>query len=154
MTSSAAHISTSPDHSTSQDHSTPPELLTSPQQIPASPKRISPFRRLDAFELTSLVRRVADHPDFWRDRLEFSAQRRWWTRLIADPAVDVWLLSWLTEQGTELHDHGSSSAAFTVVRGRLSEVRPRRTGEMSATTVETSHVRWVPPGAVHDVSNP
>ncbi len=35
--------------------------------------------------------------------------------------AQVWLLSWLPEQGTPLHDHGTSAGAFTVVRGTLTE---------------------------------
>lgn len=46
---------------------------------------------------------------------------RWHVRLYADASVDVWLISWLTEQGTELHDHGGSAGAFTVVDGTLTE---------------------------------
>lgn len=48
---------------------------------------------------------------------------RWWTRIWHDPDVDVWLLSWLPGHTTELHDHGDSAAAFTVVRGALTETR-------------------------------
>ena len=44
--------------------------------------------------------------------------------------AQVWLLSWLPEQGTPLHDHGTSAGAFTVVRGTLTErvVAAGRTG--------------------------
>ena len=45
-----------------------------------------------------------------------------------DPAMrddlagaQVWLLSWLPDQGTPLHDHGTSAGAFAVVRGTLTE---------------------------------
>ena len=35
--------------------------------------------------------------------------------------AQVWLLSWLPQQGTPLHDHGTSAGAFSVVRGTLTE---------------------------------
>ena len=35
--------------------------------------------------------------------------------------AQVWLLSWLPEQGTPLHDHGTSAGAFSVVPGTLTE---------------------------------
>ncbi|MFG3697192.1 hypothetical protein ACGF5C_04615 [Micromonospora sp. NPDC047620] len=34
---------------------------------------------------------------------------------------EVWALSWLPGQGTDLHDHGGSGAAFLVVAGALTE---------------------------------
>src|SRR5258707_12756842 len=46
---------------------------------------------------------------------------RWHRRLYRDARVDVWLISWLPTQGTQLHDHGGSAGAFTVVEGALTE---------------------------------
>src|SRR3954453_6191588 len=47
---------------------------------------------------------------------------------VVDPSLhgelggaQVWLLSWLPDQGTPLHDHGSSAGAFAGGRGRLTE---------------------------------
>lgn len=31
------------------------------------------------------------------------------------------MISWTTDQGTQLHDHGGSAGAFTVVSGQLNE---------------------------------
>ena len=50
-------------------------------------------------------------------------RQRWYRRLYADPFVDVWLISWATEQATELHDHAGSLGALTVVSGELQEQR-------------------------------
>ena len=47
------------------------------------------------------------------------ADERWHVRLYRDDKVDLWLISWTTDQGTQLHDHGGSSGAFTVVEGEL-----------------------------------
>lgn len=49
------------------------------------------------------------------------ADHRWHTRLYADERVDLWLISWTQDQGTQLHDHGGSAGAFTVVGGTLEE---------------------------------
>jgi predicted metal-dependent enzyme (double-stranded beta helix superfamily) len=106
---------------------------------------------LDLAALTTLVRDIAADEDFWRPHLELpGADSRRWSRLWADPDVDVWLLSWLPEQSTELHDHGSSAAAFHVISGLLAETRweagrsvVHRRG--AGTTV------WAAPGVVHDV---
>ncbi|MEH3032626.1 MAG: cysteine dioxygenase family protein [Aeromicrobium erythreum] len=48
-------------------------------------------------------------------------QERWHVRLYCDDRVDLWLISWTEDQGTQLHDHGGSSGAFTVVSGELTE---------------------------------
>ncbi|WP_375489927.1 cysteine dioxygenase family protein [uncultured Jatrophihabitans sp.] len=50
-----------------------------------------------------------------------SAEQRWHQRIYRDRRMDVWLISWLPEQGTQLHDHGGSSGAFSVLSGTLTE---------------------------------
>jgi hypothetical protein len=48
---------------------------------------------------------------------------RWFTRLHGDDELDVWLISWVPEKSTELHDHAGSLGALTVVSGALAETR-------------------------------
>jgi Cysteine dioxygenase type I len=48
---------------------------------------------------------------------------RWFTLLHGDDELDVWLLSWAPDRSTELHDHGGSLGALTVVSGALRETR-------------------------------
>ncbi|WP_167098459.1 cysteine dioxygenase family protein [Mycobacterium sp. DL592] len=48
---------------------------------------------------------------------------RWYTRLHADDELDVWLISWVPGHTTELHDHGGSLGALTVLSGALHEYR-------------------------------
>ncbi|OBB94290.1 cysteine dioxygenase [Mycobacterium sp. 852002-40037_SCH5390672] len=49
--------------------------------------------------------------------------RRWFTRIHGDEELDVWLISWVPGQPTELHDHGGSLGALTVLSGSLNEYR-------------------------------
>ena len=51
------------------------------------------------------------------------ATERWFTRLHGDDELDVWLISWVPDRSTELHDHGGSLGALTVVSGALRESR-------------------------------
>ena len=51
------------------------------------------------------------------------ANDRWFTRLHGDGELDVWLISWVPDRSTELHDHGGSLGALTVVSGALRETR-------------------------------
>ena len=48
---------------------------------------------------------------------------RWFARLGGDDELDVWLISWVPDRSTELHDHGGSLGALTVVSGALRETR-------------------------------
>lgn len=103
-------------------------------------------------DLAALVRHTAADVDAWRPKLRLpDGDERWWTRLSADRDVDLWLLSWLPGHATELHDHGSSAAAFAVVRGRLSEVRVHDRGRRTTTARRPGSVTWLAPGIIHDV---
>ena len=78
-------------------------------------------RQLSLAELRAVVERHADDVRHGLHVAQFRTEERWHVRIHQDDDVDVWLISWTTEQGTELHDHGGSSGAFTVVSGTLTE---------------------------------
>jgi mannose-6-phosphate isomerase-like protein (cupin superfamily) len=103
-------------------------------------------------DLTAIARAFAENPELWQSQLQIPAdgQDRWWTRLWTDDRVDVWLLSWQPGHATELHDHGTSAAAFSVVSGSLTEVRPGAHGHDSFERTPGSVV-WLAPGQIHDV---
>jgi hypothetical protein len=48
---------------------------------------------------------------------------RWFTRLRSDDELDVWLISWVPGEATELHDHSGSLGALTLLSGTLHESR-------------------------------
>jgi Cysteine dioxygenase type I len=119
------------------------------------PRLSTESRPLSAQQLATLVADYADHPSDWLPQVRFDADERWWTQLRGDDTVDVWLLTWVTDTGTDLHDHGGSAGAFTVVTGALEEVRPEGpNGELLATTLRTGDVRVIEAGVVHDVRSP
>jgi len=74
-------------------------------------------------DLLALTREVAAEVDAGRHTVDVDPVHRWSRRLHADPHLDVWLISWATDQAAELHDHGGSIGALTVVRGSLTEWR-------------------------------
>lgn len=76
---------------------------------------------LSLAELAALTSSVADDVRAGLHEVHADEENRWHVRLRCDDQVDVWLISWTQEQGTQLHDHGGSSGAFTVVSGELSE---------------------------------
>jgi predicted metal-dependent enzyme (double-stranded beta helix superfamily) len=125
-------------------------------------------RRTGAAGLAAALAAAADQ---WLPLVEYRAASRW-THLLPTPeAADVldaslhdeladaqvWLLSWLPEQGTPLHDHGTSAGAFAVVRGTLAErvVAAGRNGvRESSDDLTPGRVRHFGPHYVHQVSNP
>lgn len=89
--------------------------------------------------------------------VDYDAERRWHRRIYRDPRMDVWLISWLPTQGTQLHDHGGSAGAFTVLSGELTEtvVATGRDGRVRLTDTARAVGDSVGFGAryVHDVRN-
>lgn len=95
---------------------------------------------------------LAARPESWRPLLEFRPDARWYRLLTDDGRLQVWLLSWLPGQGTDLHDHGDSSGAFAVAAGSLTE---RVVGPSREVTRElaTGRARVFGPHYVHQVVN-
>jgi mannose-6-phosphate isomerase-like protein (cupin superfamily) len=86
--------------------------------------------------------------------VRFDPDERWHQRVYRDPRIDIWLISWLPTQGTELHDHGGSSGAFVVVQGALTEVRAMSGALDTRTTIVTPGKSVaISPTTVHDVYN-
>ncbi len=118
-----------------------------PRDRSLSPLELIEFTRFVAAEVTS-----GKYPF-----IDFNSETRWHQRIYRDHAIDTWLISWLPTQGTQLHDHGGSAGAFTVVSGELAEAVYVETGDGTGQLRE--HRR--PAGAsigfdtqyVHDVRN-
>jgi hypothetical protein len=77
-------------------------------------------------------------------------ESRWAAILSADDEVDVWLISWVPDQSTELHDHAGSLGALTVLSGGLSEFRWNGR-ELRRRTLTAGDQAAFPLGWVHDV---
>jgi quercetin dioxygenase-like cupin family protein len=103
-------------------------------------------------DLTALTREVADEVRAGVHTVHVDPDRRWYQLLRGDDYVDVWLISWATEQAAELHDHAGSLGALTVVSGRL--VEHRWTGDgLRARRLTAGRSAGFPLGHVHDVGN-
>lgn len=118
----------------------------------SSPSRARTAVRAPDPALHALLRRVVAARAGWLPLVEFGVTERFWARIPVAEPVDVWLLTWTTSQGTELHDHGNSEAAFTVVSGQLSEIRPVA-GRLHTHRRRPGAVVPVLPGELHDVRN-
>src|SRR5580658_7208521 len=51
---------------------------------------------------------------------------RSWRLMARTPDFDAWLIAWPKGGKVELHDHGTSTGAVSVIRGALVEAVPRR----------------------------
>lgn len=77
-------------------------------------------------------------------------EERWYRRLYGDDELDLWLISWVPARSTELHDHGGSLGALTVVSGALEETRWDGRA-LRQRTLEAGDQAAFPLGWVHDV---
>lgn len=105
--------------------------------------------RTDPPDLLAVAARWVD-PAGWPVPLRFDPTERWYARLAADDGHEVWALSWLPGQGTDLHDHGGSAGAFLVVAGALTEgtvsggrLRPHRLAVGAGRRFGARHVHVV-----------
>jgi predicted metal-dependent enzyme (double-stranded beta helix superfamily) len=140
-----------------------PFLSTPPAPIQTDPT----VRRTGAAGLAAALAAASER---WLPLVEYRQRSRWTSPLpprdaaaVLDRSLhedlagaQVWLLSWLPEQGTALHDHGASAGAFAVVRGTLTErvVAGGDNGIRDATAELTGgRVRHFGPHYVHQVTN-
>ncbi|KWX68006.1 cysteine dioxygenase family protein [Mycobacterium sp. NAZ190054] len=75
---------------------------------------------------------------------------RWFSRLHGTDEIDVWLISWVPDRSTELHDHGGSLGALTVLSGALRETRWDGAALRNRLLVAGDQAAF-PLGWVHDV---
>ncbi|WP_020671137.1 cysteine dioxygenase [Amycolatopsis nigrescens] len=93
----------------------------------------------------------------WRDLLRYDPDQRFSVLVDADHDQEIWLMSWLPGQHTDLHDHAQAAGAFTVVSGGLRETVARVAPDGRAVTETHSlgagQSRVFGPGYVHEVRN-
>ncbi|GLW94587.1 cysteine dioxygenase [Actinokineospora globicatena] len=101
-----------------------------------------------------IARQVADDRTRWAPLLRYDPTERFAALVERVDDQEVWLMSWLPGQHTDLHDHGTVAGAFTVVSGSLTErvAAPHRPAEVLH-TVLAGQSRVFGPGYVHQVGN-
>lgn len=121
-----------------------------------SPRPAALPTRLRPADLLRITDEAADavlagrHDHLLPEGALWPTENRWSTRLHTDDEVDVWLISWVPDKSTELHDHAGSLGALTVLSGSLSEFR--WTGDrLRQRTLSAGDQASFPIGWVHDV---
>ena len=102
--------------------------------------------------LLAVARRHAADPAAWPVTPRFDPVERWYSRIAAADDHEVWLLTWLPGQHTDLHDHGGAFGGFTVVSGTLTEETVSR-GTLRPRLLAPGAGREFGPRYVHRVSN-
>ncbi|CAM3766239.1 cysteine dioxygenase family protein [Kibdelosporangium persicum] len=97
-----------------------------------------------------IAREFALDRDRWKRHLRYDPVERFFTLLERTDDHEVWLMSWLPGQSTDLHDHGSATGAFTIVSGVLTELVMRANTTLE---LQAGQSRVFAPHYVHQVSN-
>jgi hypothetical protein len=79
------------------------------------------------------------------------ADERWFARVHGDDELDIWLISWVPDRSTELHDHCGSLGALTLLSGALDEYRWDG-GGLRRRRLQAGDQAAFPLGWVHDVT--
>ena len=108
---------------------------------------------LSLADLTVLTRDVAEEVRAGRHLVQVDPERRWYRLMRSDNYVDIWLISWATEQAAELHDHAGSLGALSVVSGSLVEQRWVGDG-LRSRRLRAGRSLGFTLGHVHHVGNP
>lgn len=99
-----------------------------------------------------IAAQVARDRGRWAHLLRYDPDDRFSALIEKTGDVEVWLLSWLPGQHTDLHDHAGSAGAFTVVSGVLTESVVRGTARAEHPVV-VGRTRVFGPSYVHQVRN-
>ena len=82
---------------------------------------------------------------------------RSWRRVAATAEFDAWLIAWPRGGEIDLHDHGDSRGALSVLEGVLTEYVPAWAGgaylEMDRLELRSGTTRRLGGGYVHSVTN-
>jgi predicted metal-dependent enzyme (double-stranded beta helix superfamily) len=91
----------------------------------------------------------------WPVAPRFNPVDRWYHRLAETADHEVWVLTWLPGQGTEIHDHGGSAGAFQVISGSLTEdtVAPGSPPRIVARELGEGAGRRFGPRHIHRITN-
>ncbi|HWC82274.1 MAG TPA: cysteine dioxygenase family protein [Pseudonocardiaceae bacterium] len=119
--------------------------------VPENTIALTPARR--SAHPARIALDVAADRGRWAALLRYDPDQRFSALVEATDEVEIWLLSWLPGQRTDLHDHGSTSGAFAVVSGALTEWSRRPDMPETAHTVSPGQARVFGPGYVHEVRN-
>jgi quercetin dioxygenase-like cupin family protein len=109
-------------------------------------------QRLDEQSLMTIAAGIAATTLPWELRTGDVPIDRCYELVLVTPIYEVWIICWPQGGQLDLHDHGGSAGAFTVVSGALDELRVED-GELRSRTVDAGQAVTFPSDHVHAVAN-
>ena len=107
---------------------------------------------LDAGVLSAIASGLAAVTLPWEQRTGDVPHERRYERLLSTPVYEAWVICWPIGTALDLHDHGGSAGAFTVVAGQLDETTIDH-GELTVHRYESGDTATFGPTVVHGVEN-
>lgn len=95
-----------------------------------------------------IARELAEDVERWSHLVRFDSASRFSQLVDSSDIQEIWLMSWLPGQRTDLHGHGDATGAFTVLLGELTE-RARHARHR----LVPGQYRVFGPGYTHQVRN-
>lgn len=108
---------------------------------------------LDVAELERLAVAVAADRELWEPLVMVDSHRRRYRLLYEDDRIDVWVLSWMSGQGTGFHDHDLSGVGLSCARGEVVERQMLLPTGATSVAMTPGVSRQGPPGYIHSVAH-
>lgn len=151
MTHSPLPISVAPPPLTPQQYG---EVVAPPPDLAERCAQLLPRRgELDVDQLEQLARDIAADPTIWEPLVVVDPHRRRYRLLFEDDRIDVWVLSWMSGQGTGFHDHDLSAVGLACAAGEVVEKQMLLPTGAHAVAMTPGVSRPGPPGYIHSVAH-
>jgi hypothetical protein len=129
------------------------EVVAPPSELAERCAALMPHsQELSCDELQELVQQIADSPDLWEPLVIVDPERRRYRLLYEDDRIDVWVLSWMEDQGTGYHDHGASRVGLACAAGAIEERQMILPTGASRVEMEPGISRQGDAGYIHSVA--
>jgi quercetin dioxygenase-like cupin family protein len=102
-------------------------------------------------QLERFAAELAAAPERWSHLIRHADDARVYAQIWDDDDVNAWVICWSEDQDTGFHDHDDSSAAITVISGRVREDRLTVSGPPHSRELGAGSTFTVPPVAIHRV---
>jgi hypothetical protein len=130
------------------------EVVAPPAQLAARCGALMPHDGvLSVEELEQLASDIAADEEIWEPLTIVDPHRRRYRLLYEDDRIDVWVLSWMSGQGTGFHDHDLSGVGLACARGEVVEKQMVLPTGASAVRMTPGVSRPGPPGYIHSVAH-
>lgn len=130
------------------------EVAAPPADLAERCGRLIPVEgELRVEQLEQLVNDIVADQSLWEPLVVVDPHRRRYRLLYEDDRVDVWVLSWMSGQGTGFHDHDLSGVGLACARGEVLEKQMLLPNGASEVRMVPGVSRQGPPGYIHSVAH-